>query len=200
MKSHYLRWKESWTKDGPDNSILEDANGDDLEKLESDLIANLGTYEALALAKLGSKNAVPHIERMIASSRGSKKAAYSCALMRITGNTECIGAIISVLCPPEWLNLLNHITCLNWITCWSRIDAAHYLEDCHDPRAFDALEKALSDSSFLVRANAAIVFSKNSAEITDDSTIIDCVGEYNKGKIRLLAKLLRSRIYGENKS
>ena len=42
MKSHYTRWKESWDKDGPDNSILDEADGEDRETLESDLISNLG--------------------------------------------------------------------------------------------------------------------------------------------------------------
>ena len=197
MKSHYTRWKESWDKDGPDNSILDEADGEDRETLESDLISNLGQYEAIALARLGSAKAVPHIEHMRTKSRGIKKAAMSFALIRISGRTDHIEDITTVLCPPKLRSILNHIKLWNFFSWWNRIEAAYYLESCSDARAFDALEKAMSDPDFLVRYNAATVFSKNSKQQTDDRMIVDNTKDNDKSKIHFLAQLLRSRIWQE---
>ena len=195
MESRYTIWRKSlYERDGPDNSIIDEARGEDRLTLENELISNLGPSEAVALARMGAKRALPAIERLRESSRGSKRATFSYALMRLTGNTDCIEDITSVLCPPKWIGYWNHVSLWNCFTFSDRIEAAHFLEDCLDPRAFDALEKAMYDPDFLVRCNAATVFSRNSAYKTEYNFIVHETKDNDKNRIRSLIQILRSRI------
>ena len=148
----------------------------------------------IALARLGFAKAIPHLKHMRTISRGIKKAAMSSALIRISGCTDYIEDISTVLCPHKLRSFLNHIKLWSFFSSSYRIEAAYYLEGCCDARAFDALEKAMSDPDFLVRYNAATVFSKNSMQPTDEGTIILNTKDNDKRKINTLAQLLRSRI------
>jgi HEAT repeat protein len=180
MTTLYERFRASFGRDGPDESIIRSARGEARDKLEDDLIANLDYYEAYALAMLKSVKAVPKLKQQLPISSGSTKVAIARALWDIEQYPESPAIIASVLTGDAKS------------TSWSiRIDAAWALRDIHQPEAITALANALFDEEHLVRSNAAEALAANRGRRVSER-LRSAVRDGDKEKIAIFAAKLVS--------
>lgn len=182
MTTLYEKFKASIGRDGPDYSIVESARGEARDQLEDDLIANLGYYEAYALATLKSVKAVPKLKQQLPISSGYTKIAIARALWGIEQYPESLAVIASVLMGDA-----------KSTSEFERIEAAWACRDIHQPEAITALANALFDEEYSVRSNAAQALAVNRGRRVSES-VMAAVLDGDKEKIaKLAARLLSDR-------
>lgn len=182
MTTLYERFRASIDRDGFDDSIVRSARGDERDKLEDELIANLDYYEAYALAMLKSAKAVPKLKRQLPISSGYTKVAIARALWNIEQYPESLAVIAAVLAGDA-----------KSTSKFDRIEAAWALRDIHQPEAITALANALFDEEHLVRSNAAEALAVNRGRRVSER-VLAAVRDGDKEKIaRLAARLVSDR-------
>ena len=183
MTKLYDEWRDSFNKDGPDYSIVERATGSSKYKLEDDLVANLGYYEALALGLMKSEKSIPHLKKALQiKSESNSIEAIARALWDIEGDSKYITVIASLLAAK------GHDK-------FDRMRFIGLLTNVRHPKAFSALELALFDPDYLVRRCSASIYSYNSARQTSAGTIDRNVLSNDRKKIQKLADILSAKVH-----
>lgn len=184
MPPLYEQFRASFGRDGPDYSIVERAVGGARETLESDLIANLDYYEALALGVIRSTAAVPPLVQMFNAGSNDQRCACGRALWDIERDPSCLNPILEVISDRDATEDFD------------RIRAVGLLTDVNHPVAFDALTNALFDPEYLVRYNAAVIFTHNVGARVDDRTIHRNTRELDQAKLERFANRLNAKRNG----
>lgn len=185
MGTLYERFTASVGRDGPDYSIISRARGAAREELESDLIGHLQGTEALALAHLQCERAVPHLRAQIHEGALEDRLAKARALWLLDTRPTDLQVIVDTLNKREAS------------TAFTRVTAAWYLEGVVLDEAFAALEAAIFDPEYLVRYNAAMVYSRNSVCSTDERTIFSHTQDFHQTRIAEFIETLRSKRYAQ---
>lgn len=182
MYSLYEQFRQSFGRDGPDYTIVENAVGKERENLESDLIANLGYFEALALGLIKSQQAVPELKQLLNGGTSQQRSAAGRALWDIEGDATYLAPITAIIVDSESGREFE------------KIAAIGLLLNVNHQSAFDALEHALFDPEYLVRTNAASIYLMNATGRVDDRTVYRNVTELDHSKIARFAQRLRAKI------
>ncbi len=183
MTTLYEKWRASFGRDGPEYNAPKNVQVDEINQFIDDLISNIGYFEALELGFLKSVKAIETLKNALENSTNSESLAYAKALWLIENDPKYLPILLNYIADTENTNEIE------------RVEAINLLAGIKHADVFSALEGALYDSEYLVRYNAAQIYSYNSARSTHSDTILRNVKEFDKSKLQKLAGILREKTY-----
>ena len=178
-------FKSSYSREGADYSILENAHGTERERLEDDLINDFlktkDPWVALALGYITSSKATEILTSTLEKASSDQRPYLARALWYIEKDTKYLD-IISYEVKNTELSDLERITII-WL-----------FHKIKENKVFETLESALHDKEFLVRVNAAKLYSSLSYRKTNDKTIFNNIKHLDHEKIDMFIQKLRSKV------
>ena len=177
-------FKSSYSRDGANYSILDYAQGEERDKLENDLIHDFmktkDSWVALALGYISSSKATKTLKSTLEKS-SSGRAYIARALWDIEKDDKYLDIISTEVLNTELSDIQR--TIIIWL-----------FRNVKEDRVFKTLENALHDDEYLVRFNAAQVYSSLSSRTTKVDTIFNNIKDLNHEKIGLFIQELKSKV------